>query len=338
MDIKIILKFGLLIFCLSVNYTLTAQDLFNQNVQYNIIVDTEDNETISVEYEVYFPKDRKQPEFFSTTSLDSFLFILSNDIAQLPKDKSQVLFYIHGMWGGSRRNFNRAYNLMTDAYLDAEQSDIGRIVSLKWPGNKMDYKKNKETLYNTSAEISDVFFEFIRRFQTVNFLSRQIDSNIDLIIHSLGNELFKEMMLVLDEEDLEYPYFEEIILAASDLEADVFETEPEFSSVSKMANRVQIYFSKRDLTLGVSKNLNKKTRMGLGGPQEMAELPPNVYYIDVGHIKDDVNMGDLMTGHSYYRSSPIVTQDMIDCMLGLSLSQLNRELVDKKLNLYKIIN
>ena len=125
-----------------------TQDLFDQNVQYNIVVDIDEDTSIQVHYEVIFTdKKRKDRKYFETTSQDSFLLILMEDLEQLDADKNKILFYVHGMWGGRRMNFNHAYGLMTKAYLNHPESDIARMLSLKWPGNKPEYKENKKVLY-----------------------------------------------------------------------------------------------------------------------------------------------------------------------------------------------
>ncbi len=326
----------LVVLSLFASESVFAQDLFDQNIQYNIIVDTEDDSTIQVSYEVLFTdKKNRDKKFFETTAQDSFLMILMQDIAQQDQKKNKILFYIHGMWGGRRMNFNHAYDLMSEAYLDHRESDLARILSLKWPGNKMDYKKNKRTLYQTSSQISDLMFSLLRKIQAIDFLDDSYSTGIDMIAHSLGNELFSEMLLDLEYENTYYPFFDQIIMAASDNEVDIFESASFAKKLLRIGQATHVYFSTRDLTLGVSKNLNKRSRIGLSGPQNYDSIPEAITFIEVTEIMDDNNFSDKMTGHSYYRSSPSVTEDMLFTMINKSKK--NRKVSEDYPNLYYII-
>jgi len=315
-----------------------AQDLFDQNVQYNIIVESPQDSVIEVSYEVYFTDQEDNQQFFITDSQDSFLLILLNDIAKLDQDKNKLLLYIHGMWGGRRQNFKRAYKLMRVGYLDDPNSDIGRMISLKWPGNKMEYRRNKRTLYSIDKQIAELTFDFVRKLQTIDWLSSRFKTHVDVIAHSLGNELLKEIIKEVPEEEMVHPFFDEIILAASDLEIDIFETDPQLKNIAKVANRTHIYYSPRDITLGISKNLNKKSRLGLDGPSAKTDVPKNIHFVNVANIKDDANMGDKMNGHSYYRSSPLSRRDMLFVLKSEKLSNIeNRVPIDSLQNAYLLL-
>lgn len=326
---------------LSFLYTVSSiisQDLFDQNVQYNIIIESPEDSEIDVSYEVYFTDQEENNQFFQTTSQDSFLMILLNDIATLDKDRNKLLLYIHGMWGGRRQNFNRAYKLMRTGYLEHPDSDIGRMISLKWPGNKMEYKRNKRKLYTIDKQVADLTFDFVRKLQTIDWFSSKFETHIDVIAHSLGNELFKEMIKEVPETEMENAFFHEIILAASDLEIDIFESDPQLKNIAKIADRTHIYYSPRDITLGISKNLNRKSRLGLDGPSSNTNVPNNIYFVNVANVKDDPNMGDRMNGHSYYRSSPLSCQDMLSVLKSEKLSSIdNRVPIDSLQNTFLLM-
>jgi esterase/lipase superfamily enzyme len=314
-----------------VNCCLAQSDIYDQDVQYNILIDSPQDSIIDVVYEIETTDENGENQIYQTASLDSFLIVLHNDMAHQDTSKNQLLFYIHGMWGGRRVNFNKAYKLLSNAYIEHEDSDIARIISLKWPGNKMEYKENKKTLYSISDTIAEVFLEFV---EAAN-LGFDKGSRMDLMSHSLGTELFKEVIKYASEQERLAAYFDQVIIAAPDWDIDVWNIDSSLYNIQDIAERTHVYFSHRDMTLSISKNLNKQSRFGLDGPPDSLVLPPNVYAVDVTNVKDDNNMPDLMTGHNYYRASPIVTVDMLHTLLGYKPQQYNnRKLSEKYPNVY----
>jgi hypothetical protein len=316
------------------NFCVAQSDIYNQEIQYNILIDSPQDSVIEVEYEVYTRADDGQEKRYITESIDSFMMVLQRDLVQQGETKNQVLFYIHGMWGGRSINFNKAYKLMSDVYLDSEKSDISRIISLKWPGNKMEYKDNKKTLYSISDSISDIVLNFLEEYHSIENGSEN-DSSIDLIAHSLGTELFKEVVVYASENDRVEKYFDQIVIAAPDWDVEVFSIDTSLYNISGMAERIQVYFSTRDMTLSISRNLNKQSRFGLDGPPDDIQLPDNVFAINVTNVKDDDNFPDLLSGHNYYRASPVVTQDILLSMMGHpNEANTNRKVSEKYRNVY----
>ena len=319
------------------NCCLAQSDIYDQDVQYNILIDSPQDSVIDVTYEIVTTDSIGDSKTYITASLDSFLIVLRNDITHQDTAKNKLLFYIHGMWGGRRVNFNKAYKLMSEAYIDHKDSDIARMVSLKWPGNKMEYKQNKKTLYSISDTISEVVLKFLDALHIQDVGYEDNGNRVDLIAHSLGTELLKEVVVYASENNKVDRYFDQVIVAAPDWDIDVFTIDTSLYELEHMANRTHIYYSTRDMTLSISRNLNKQSRFGLDGPTENLILPDNIYAVNVTNVKDDNNMPDLMTGHNYYRASAIVTEDILYAMLGYGEEQFtNRKLSSKYKNLYYV--
>ncbi len=309
-----------------------AQD----HVQYNIVV-IENRGEWDLQYEKILLNAKLRPvEKITTVDQDSFMMLLLSDLHSQVAEKNQILFYVHGMWGGTRVGFTKAYGLMTKNYLNAEDSDIARIVSLKWPGNDMEYKTNKERLYRLAPFLGEELFIFIRRFQLLQIATNgKVVFELDMLAHSLGNELVKECFKGIDEAEWIYPLFDQMIFAAPDFDEDIYSDQEVMSALHHAGRRSHIYFSERDLTLEVSKNLNKKDRIGRCGPGECNLDNEQIYFVDVTLVKDDTNFPDLITGHSYFRSSPIVSNDMLQVMMGLDANyNPARKIKDETLNLY----
>lgn len=311
--------------------------IFKQDVQYNVIVESQDDSTIVTFYEVKFRNAEGEVQFYTTASQDSFLMIIKEDLAYQPTEKSGLLFHIHGMWGGRRFNFNQAYRLMHNAYIDNDQSDIARIISLKWPGNKSKYKENKELLYRVSDNIAEVFYGFMDDLYALQSETKSSNSGIDLIAHSLGTELFKEFVDYASRKNYLNRYFDQIVIAAPDWDVDVFKIDSTLYNIQYLADRTHVYYSHRDMTLSISKNLNKQSRFGLEGPGDKLKLPNNVYAINVTEVRDEANMADLVAGHNYYRISPIVTADMLQTFRGDNMNEYKlRKQVEGFANIYYI--
>lgn len=315
-------------FCASVIFA-------QEHKQFNIIVDA-DNDQNSFLYELKILDNKLNSKLkFQTSSQDSFVKWIIKDLRELQPGKRQILFYVHGMWGGQNFNFNRSYKLMNKWYLEQESSDIGRIVSIKWPGNDFEYKVNKGRIENLAPALRNITKGLIRKIQIYQILYEDFDVKFDLLAHSLGNELVKEMFKDAHESDKEYLLFDQIVLAAPDLDFDIYEEDMNALNLHRIARRTHIYFSGRDLTLEVSKNLNKIDRLGRTGPSNNSRIEENVYFIDVSNVKDDDSFGDLITGHSYFRSSPSASHDMLQVLTGEEMDKIsNRQIKDKSLNVF----
>lgn len=301
-----------LIFILSLFGTLSAQD----NVQFNMLMIPSDSGYSIIYEKLDYKKNINRGDRQLTESRDSFLVWLLEDLSGFDEDKRQVLFYVHGMWGGQKGPFNRAYKLLSTHFLEAENSDVARIVSLKWPGNDMDYSDNKGRIPELVPVLKEELTALVRSFQLAQWLDPTTDSSWDLLAHSLGNELIRAVLRDLPSSQYDYPLFDNIIFAASDFDCDVYDTDSLMQNVHNTARQCHIYYSERDLTLEVSKNLNKKDRLGRTGPTNYDRIPVNTSLIDVTLVKDEINFPDLLTGHSYYRASPLVTGDMLQAIMS----------------------
>ena len=291
-------------------YLLLPVLLNADHIRYNINIEGDEDWYFVYEKEIL--NDRLRTiELEHTLNRDSFVYWILEDLAHGQDGKSEILFYVHGMWGGQNSNFRRAYYLLDEHLVQPETSDIARIVSLKWPGNDFDYKKNKKRVYSLAPFLAGELTAVIRNLQLKTYVTQGKEAAIDMVAHSLGNELIKEMMLNLEEDQLRYSLVDQMIWTASDLDIDIFDDKSFSERLASFARGNHFYFSERDLTLEVSKSLNDKDRLGRGGPNENTSYPANVYFVDVTLIKDENNFPDLISGHSYYRSSPTVTADML---------------------------
>jgi len=333
------LEFMRLLFLLCLlSSQLLSQIEIPSDVQYNLLVQSDASDEFEVEYEMRIPGEGNNPDrVYLTTSQDSFLLMLYQDLKSADSEKSQLLLHIHGMWGGRRMNFNRAYKLLETYFLKRPESDFYRLINVKWPGNEMEYKINRAKILEIADPLQELIVNLSRKIQLINFLNNNVSTRMDLIAHSLGNVLLEEMVQNINSSEFTYPLFSEVVLAAPDLEVDAFLKEGRMADFHKLCERAHVYFSTKDLTLGVSSNLNDRSRLGLSGPVADSQIADNIFFIDCSILSDEDKFGDRMTGHSYYRASPIATMDMLESFKSKQAHKIDRrKLTNETLNIFQI--
>jgi len=313
---------------------LSAQDAKWEKAyrSYTVNVNIDNDDTVTFDYEILF-KDSTDSGSFKCTSLDTFLFILENDLLSLPKEKNDILYYFHGMFGGQPQLFNYNLEEFRNLYLEPEGSSLARIIGYRWPGNLPSYEKDKRNAKTISEPVSDRMdnlMGFIRG------LDRSIASNV--MTHSLGSELFKDVVAIQHKNLGTHFTFDQIVLAAPDLDVDVFTVGRPLTWLASRSNRITTYFSTKDLTLTFSKKLNKKGRLGVDGPSDETLAMANVSYVDMTAVKDEKQLPLRITGHTYLRASALAASDILQILVGSDLDQMaRRELIDKTLNVFRFL-
>lgn len=311
---------------------------FTDQVLYNIIIDKPEEERTKIHFEVVIEgSENKKGRTIRMDSKDEFIYHLLEDISSLPDERNNILVYIHGMFGSNRWNYSHALGMLYKAYVIPEVSNISRILSVKWPGNSLEYKDNKARVPLIADELKNILIDIIRQVQLVDILNPTFSTEFDIIAHSLGNELFKEVIAQIKGEQLNFPMFDQVILAAPDLDVNVLDAKGPLSGLEYLAHGTQLYFSRRDITLGVSRNLNRKDRMGIIGPVDSTSFWKGLVFVDVSDVKDEPNFGERLSGHSYYRSSARATNDILCALMGKKGDcQADRKVIDLSKNLYAL--
>jgi esterase/lipase superfamily enzyme len=137
-------------------------------------------------------------------------------------------------------------------------------------------------------------------------------TQIDLIAHSMGNQALIAALQEITTKN-QTVQFREIVLAAPDIDADIF-TRAAPPIMSK-ATRVTLYASSNDQALKVSKKFNGFVRAGDSG-KEIVVLP-GMDTIDASSVDTS------LLGHSYYGNNRSVLVD-IDNLLRTNSPPTNR--------------
>ena len=138
-----------------------------------------------------------------------------------------------------------------------------------------------------------------------DFLSRLITQTgakkIHLIAHSMGNRALTNVLMTLQTL---HPgvLFDQIILAAPDIDADVFKRDiaPKILTIS---NRITLYASSKDKALLTSKKIHHDVRAGEGG--EYVLVRDSIETIDASNL----NSPDFLD-HSYFSQSRPLIEDI----------------------------
>jgi len=199
---------------------------------------------------------------------DQLLFNLIQEIGQLPEGQNDLLIVVHGMWGNDFGNFKRTSNMLKNGYLDPTDSPIGKMLSFKWPCNNYKYKVNKSQARNVAETVATELITVARKIQMIQNLTQQ-DFKVHLLCHSMGNFLLEEMVKFVPDWQMEYSLFDQIVLAAPDLDTYAFEGNNTLSQLNKLGNRTTVYYNRSDVTLKISEELNHKKRLGRSGISEL---------------------------------------------------------------------
>lgn len=136
---------------------------------------------------------------------------------------------------------------------------------------------------------------------------------IHLIAHSMGTRVLTAALKELaDAPAAAHIRYNQIVLAAPDIDAAVFKTQIA-PRIVNAAERISIYSSSNDLALTASKKIHRYKRLGEGG----ADLTTFPEWRQI-EVLDASAVDESLLGHSYYGNSPTILRDVNGVLAGLS--------------------
>lgn len=256
--------------------------------------------------------------------------------------RNDTLFFIHGFQCG----FDCFMDIMEDLheiYVKDDQCSIQRIVGFSWPSNDKltQYFRDQDDALMSGIALSRGYKKLLQFFDQF-FASKahpHCESNIHLLCHSMGNQVFESMFKHLKlNGTYMVPIFKEIVLAAPDIDYDVFEKGESLNDINKIGERVHAYFHRSDDALKISQlTKNKMSRLGLNGPRNAFAVPTNVHFIDASDIKDAQGTRERLFDHWYYKRSGTIIDDMKGIFNGrhTESSEFGRTFLPHK-NMYRL--
>lgn len=269
-----------------------------------------------------FLRDSKQHLYIKTmneTSRELFFQMLNEKLANPGSDElaQDAVVFIHG--------FNVAFEeaARRTAQIAFDISFPGLPLFFSWPSDAkiLGYMADRE-----DATWSVAYLE-----QFLNELRKQTGvKRFHLIAHSMGNQvLIGALHHIAMKNPPTEPLFENIILAAPDFDAELFEQQiaPE---VLGLANNWTIYASDKDMALNFSTSVNSTVRLGI--PLTALE---GMQVIDATGI--EVSPWNVPEFHSYYATKSRVIKDLEDAIHLKTIDQRNLLLKTKNHTKYWVL-
>lgn len=248
--------------------------------------------------------------------------------AEIVAAKNSLLVFIHG--------FDNSYaDAMKRAAFNAEwlrQSGVASadttVLAFSWPSAgalftfpHLDYESDQAKA-GLSAPHIGWYFNVLDNLRQ-DYRQKNPDGKIFLLAHSMGaHALQGAIQWWFQQSGPAEVFFDEAIIAAGDEVDDTFEakSDAKLSALPKLAQRVTVYHSRRDVAMYLSTTLNLDCRLGFDGPDDKAN--ETTYPVAKFRIVDCTNVTDFDLAdppdatHQYYRRSKVVRRDIASVLGG----------------------
>ncbi|WP_086776009.1 alpha/beta hydrolase [Vibrio coralliirubri] len=207
---------------------------------------------------------------------------------------NDLLIYVHGynvtFSDAARRTAQMVYDLSFD----------GAAVFYSWPshGKMLKYTSDEVNVQWTQANITAFLKDVVEKSDA---------ENIYLIAHSMGNRALTRSYVDLMRSNPEFSgKVREVILAAPDIDADVFKRDiaPE---MVKSNTPITLYASSEDIPLQVSREVH-------AGYPRAGDAGENLVVLDGVETIDATNVGTGFLDHSYYAEERPVISDIFNIL------------------------
>lgn len=225
----------------------------------------------------------------SPRSKDAFFSELSDE------GREHAFVFVHG--------FNVTFEdaALRTAQIAYDLDFAGAPIFFSWPsrGDVFAYTVDENTVAWATRHLK-AFLVDVRRALPA--------ATIHLVAHSMGNRALTEALRRLSDEveREELPRWQEVVLAAPDIDAATFR-EDIAPAIRKTAERITLYASSRDRALAASREVHGYPRAG--DTQNGVTVVPGIQTIDVEVPDPEI------LGHSYYGSVNRVLEDLVALLL-----------------------
>src|SRR5579883_887290 len=263
----------------------------------------------------FFSGSQKDISVTSTRVMDRNSFFGGINRKLKSTNGKEVLVFVHG--------FNTSFEeaLERTAQLSYDLKFEGATISFTWPSYRLSWVQEVtfaipfdivrrvalSSAYNGAIENADLAVSQLKEFLSEVRKSTGA-TTVHLIAHSLGARVLANALfdLAQSERSKGNIRFRQVILAAPDINVDVFE---ELARVfPTTADRVTLYASSADRVLRTSEIINDHPRAGEGGNRIV--IVPSVDSIEATAVDTS------FVGHSYYAESKSVIFDIFRLLRG----------------------
>jgi len=236
--------------------------------------------------------------------------------AHIGDNGKQALVFIHGF------NVKFVDAIYSTAQIAADLNFPGAAIAFSWPSRGI----LSRLAYTRDAGDAEWAIPDLKNF--LDLVREQSGATtIHLLAHSMGNRPLTEALgyIRVASGQGTAVAFNEVILAAPDIDADVFTTRLA-PAILPAADRITLYASSKDAALKFSKTINGNPRAGDTGD--------NIVLFD-GIDTIDVSLVDTsFVGHSYYSDNKSVLSDIFNLIKGLELPRFGMKKLTKNARSY----
>lgn len=213
----------------------------------------------------------------------------------MDRSGKNLLVFVHGYNVSFEDAARRTAQMATDLQFP------GAPVFFSWPSHN-DWYRYPDDAENIQASVGQIrsFLEQIAKESNAE--------SINLVAHSMGSVGLSQALAGLSNRE---PVFNQVVLAAPDIDATVFREEIA-PKITKTAKRVTLYTSQTDLALLASRYFNAGDRVG-DSSQGVISFP-GIEVIDATEIDSS------LLGHSYYGSNIQVLDDIANLFRNTPLA------------------
>ena len=217
---------------------------------------------------------------------DDFWKTISTQLNAKEDEEKEALIFIHGF----NTSFEDAAIRATQISVDLKHAGVTAFFSWASKGKALAYLSDEATVQYSEKYLTEFLTDFAQKSNA---------KRIHIIAHSMGNRALLEAVNRINRENPEIE-FGQIILAAPDVDVDVFE---ELSlAYTELSEQTTLYISKKDKAVGMSKWLHSHSRAGF--------TPPVCVVDKINTIEVEENVNILELGHGYFAGQTSLLEDM----------------------------
>lgn len=325
---------ALFLFILIATSAAIDAQIQSQNLFIEIDVSATGDEILRYGRIAYIEDHTPDRQYFEGTDTKiMFLDSLAQDLKLLPEEKRNTLFYIHGMWAYKWSFLKGNHKKMqTDMWANTANPN-GMIVTIIWHC-KVNYTENSEMALKSGKILSPL----IREIHDITDKA-STESTTNYMIHSMGHRVFQAIWEGHMIEDMPY-HAGHILMAGSDIETNSFEKGEILENIGYLSDDILVYVHNNDRTLGMSKMLNKKDRLGLQGILDLDKVSPAIWQVDISIITDNEDPPSKFSNHRYFYMSPTIRKDVALFYQGVAKHKIPRrkELKHPRQLMLKMLN
>ncbi len=237
------------------------------------------------------PKKHVMIQSLQKQNKDDFFNQMKERIA---KNGKSTFLFVHGY------NVSFADAAMRTAQITFDLRFSGEPVFYSWPsqGSTTGYTVDEANIEWARLNMKN----FLR-----DYLTRTEADDVYLVAHSMGNRgLTKALIELMNENPELKDKITEVILAAPDIDADVFRRDIAPQMVQKIAKPITLYVSSDDLALVASRKVHGSKRAGDAGKGVV--IVKGVETIDASGVDTS------FLSHSYFATTRTIIADILDLM------------------------